>query len=78
MVRIARLTVALVVLAVWGCGALRTVPRPAAVASSPTRHILANGIPVIVQEHRGVITVASELHKGTTFTLLLPSAARQP
>jgi PAS domain S-box-containing protein len=39
------------------------------------------GLPItrrIVQEHRGVITVASELHKGTTFTLLLPSAARQP
>jgi PAS domain S-box-containing protein len=39
------------------------------------------GLPItrrIVQEHRGVISVASELHKGTTFTLLLPSAARQP
>jgi signal transduction histidine kinase len=39
------------------------------------------GLPItrrIVQEHRGVITVASELHKGTTFTLLLPSAAKQP
>src|SRR5260370_6274640 len=61
MVRIARLTVALVVLAVWGCGALRTVPRPAVVASSPTRHILANGIPVIVQEHRGSDVVALQL-----------------
>jgi two-component system sensor histidine kinase HydH len=39
------------------------------------------GLPItrrIVQEHRGIITVASELHKGTTFTLLLPSAAKQP
>jgi len=39
------------------------------------------GLPItrrIVQEHRGVISVNSELHKGTTFTLLLPSAARQP
>jgi PAS domain S-box-containing protein len=39
------------------------------------------GLPItrrIVQEHRGIITVSSELHKGTTFTLLLPSAARQP
>jgi PAS domain S-box-containing protein len=39
------------------------------------------GLPItrrIVQEHRGVISVNSELHKGTTFTLLLPSAAKQP
>ena len=42
------------------------------------------GLPItrrIVQEHRGVITVASELNNGTTFTLLLPtadSATRQP
>jgi signal transduction histidine kinase len=35
------------------------------------------GLPItrrIVQEHRGVITVASELNNGTTFTLLLPTA----
>jgi signal transduction histidine kinase len=42
------------------------------------------GLPItrrIVQEHRGIITVASELNNGTTFTLLLPtadSAMRQP
>jgi len=39
------------------------------------------GLPItrrIVQEHRGVISVVSEPHKGTTFTLLLPSATRQP
>jgi signal transduction histidine kinase len=42
------------------------------------------GLPItrrIVQEHRGVITVASELNNGTTFTLLLPtadSASKQP
>src|SRR2546421_2448852 len=61
MVRMARLTVALVVLAMWGCGAVRTVPRPATAASSPTRHVLANGIPVIVQEHRGSDVVALQL-----------------
>src|SRR5204862_7924220 len=61
MARMARLSVALVVLAVWGCGAGRTVPRPAAVVSSPTRHVLANGIPVIVQEHRGSDVVALQL-----------------
>jgi len=34
------------------------------------------GLPItrrIVQEHRGVITVSSEPHQGTTFTILLPS-----
>ena len=29
----------------------------------------------IVQEHEGAVTVESELHKGTTFNLLLPTAA---
>src|SRR5256885_12571372 len=61
MVRMARLTVALVAVAMWGCGAVRTVPRPAPTASSPTRHVLANGIPVIVQEHRGSDGVALQL-----------------
>jgi len=61
MAGVARLSVALVVLAVWGCGAGRTVPRPAAAVSSPTRHVLANGIPVIVQEHRGSDVVALQL-----------------
>ena len=39
------------------------------------------GLPItrrIVQEHRGELTVASELHQGTTFTVSLPSAAQQP
>ena len=39
------------------------------------------GLPItrrIIEEHHGKITVASELHHGTTFTLLLPSASRQP
>jgi signal transduction histidine kinase len=39
------------------------------------------GLPItrrIVQEHQGAITVDSELNRGTTFVLLLPSAARQP
>lgn len=39
------------------------------------------GLPItrrIVQEHRGVISVASQPNEGTTFTILLPSAARQP
>jgi two-component system sensor histidine kinase AtoS len=39
------------------------------------------GLPItrrIVQEHQGAISVASELNQGTTFTLTLPSASRQP
>jgi len=39
------------------------------------------GLPItrrIIQEHRGAISVASEMHEGTTFTLTLPSAAQQP
>ena len=39
------------------------------------------GLPItrrIVQEHRGIISVSSESHQGTTFTVLLPSESRQP
>lgn len=39
------------------------------------------GLPItrrIIEEHRGSIDVVSEEHRGTCFTLLLPSAARQP
>jgi PAS domain S-box-containing protein len=39
------------------------------------------GLPItrrIVHEHRGVITVSSQPHQGTTFTLLFPVATRQP
>src|SRR5207245_6896408 len=62
MVRMAPLTLALVALAMsWGCGAVRTVTRPAPAATGPTRHVLANGIPVIVQEHRGSDVVALQL-----------------
>jgi two-component system, NtrC family, sensor histidine kinase HydH len=38
------------------------------------------GLPItqrIVQEHNGLMSVASELQQGTTFTLLLPSASKQ-
>ena len=39
------------------------------------------GLPItrrILEEHHGSIGVTSELNEGTTFTLLLPSASRQP
>src|SRR3989442_5625447 len=62
MAPVARVAVVLVVLATsWGCGAARTTPRAAPAATGPTRHVLANGIPVIVQEHRGSDVVALQL-----------------
>jgi zinc protease len=62
MVLVARLVLALMVLAMgWGCSAVGTSTRPASPAANPTRHILPNGIPVIVQEHRGSDVVALQL-----------------
>jgi zinc protease len=58
----ARLALALVVLAMgWGCGAVRTVPQAASRSAGPTRHVLGNGIPVVIQEHRGSDVVALQL-----------------
>src|SRR5213593_3298877 len=61
MARLARLALALLLLATGGCGAARTSARPAIKAASPTRHVLPNGIPLIVQEHRGSDVVALQL-----------------
>ena len=63
MVRVAPLTFVLVVLVTsWGCGTARPPARPRpAVASIPTRHVLANGIPVIIEQHRGSDVVALQL-----------------
>lgn len=62
MVRSARLALALVVLAMgWGCGAVRTAPRLPSTVTAPARHILPNGIPLVVQEHRGSDVVALQL-----------------
>jgi zinc protease len=62
MARVARTAVALVVLSTtWGCGAVRPGSKPAALTVIPTRHVLANGIPVIIQEHRGSEVVALQL-----------------
>src|SRR5207247_10166105 len=57
-----RTAVALVVLSTsWGCGAVRWDSKPSAITMTPTRHVLANGVPVIVQEHRGSEVVALQL-----------------
>jgi zinc protease len=51
----------LVLLGTGGCSATRPSAKPPAVAASPTRHVLPNGIPLIVQEHRGSELVALQL-----------------
>jgi zinc protease len=62
MVRVAPIGLTLLVLAVsGGCSGVRAVSRPVPVAPTPTRHVLANGIPVIIQEHRGSDVVALQL-----------------
>jgi len=59
---VARIAVALVLTIVWGgCSltrpASRTVERP----SGPSRYVLPNGVPVIVEEHRASDVVALQL-----------------
>ena len=63
MARATHVGLVLVVLAVtWGCGTSQTVVRPVSSAgASPERHVLANGIPVIIQQHRGSDVVALQL-----------------
>jgi zinc protease len=51
----------LVLIGAGGCSATRVVPKPAPAAASPTRHILPNGIPVIIQEHHGSELTALQL-----------------
>ncbi len=53
--------VLLVMLVSGGCSASRPSSRPAARPSGPARHILPNGIPVIIQEHRASDVVAVQL-----------------
>src|SRR5262249_246031 len=62
MVWVAPIGLVLLVVALsGGCSSIRASSRPAAAAPIPTRHVLANGIPVIVQEHRGSDVVALQL-----------------
>jgi zinc protease len=62
MPQVVRTCLAILVIVTWGgCSASRPSPRVATVASGPTRHILPNGIPVIIQEHRASDVVALQL-----------------
>ncbi len=62
MARMAVYVLSLLVL-IWagGCSASRSVPKAAPAPASPTRHVLPNGIPLIVQEHRGSELAALQL-----------------
>jgi zinc protease len=62
MARMAVFVLSLLVL-IWagGCSAARTAPKSASAASNPTRHVLPNGIPLIVQEHPGSELVTLQL-----------------
>lgn len=51
----------LVLIGAGGCSAARSAPKAASAATTPTRHILPNGIPLIVQDHRGSELVALQL-----------------
>jgi zinc protease len=62
MARMAVYVLSLLVLAgAGGCSAARLASKPSVTATSPTRHILPNGIPLIVQEHHGSELTALQL-----------------
>jgi zinc protease len=51
----------LVIVVCGGCSVSRPSTRPTSLTLGPTRHILSNGIPVIIQEHRASDVVALQL-----------------
>lgn len=58
----ARIRIALVVLCLLSSACSVTTPRPSAVALAPaTRHVLPNGVRVVIQEHRTSAVVALQL-----------------
>src|SRR5215510_8029845 len=64
MLRLARLGLACVLIVVWGggCSAVRpSKPATAPAVNRPTRYVLANGVPVIIEEHRASDVVALQL-----------------
>lgn len=62
MARMAVYVLVLLVLAgAGGCSVTRPSARPAPAAASPTRHVLPNGIPLIIQEHPGSELTALQL-----------------
>ena len=59
---VARIAVALVLTIVWGgCSVTRPVSRTVQRPSGPSRYVLPNGVPVIVEEHRASDVVALQL-----------------
>src|ERR687892_1680510 len=57
-----RTVLVLLVIVAWGgCSVARPVPSSATPARDPARHVLANGIPVIIQEYRASDVVALQL-----------------
>jgi zinc protease len=53
--------VLLVLMVSGGCSVARPAPAPAATIAGPVRHVLPNGVPVIIQEHRASDVVALQL-----------------
>jgi zinc protease len=57
-----RTVLALLVIVAWaGCSVVRSTPSRPTPAQAPVRHVLSNGIPVIIQEHRASDVVALQL-----------------
>jgi zinc protease len=62
MSRVARIAVALVLTVVWtGCSVTRPTTRAPERPTGPTRYVLPNGVPVIIEEHRASDVVALQL-----------------
>ena len=61
MSRPARIALALLLMVAWcGCSVVRPAPRAVAVPG-PTRYVLPNGVPLIIEEHRASDVVALQL-----------------
>src|SRR5713226_7739156 len=59
---VARIAVALVLIIVWGgCSLTRPASRATERPAGPSRYVLPNGVPVIIEEHRASDVVALQL-----------------
>jgi zinc protease len=62
MVRLTQIGVVLLLVVLWGgCSLGRPASPPAALPVGPQRYVLPNGVPVIIEEHRGSDVVALQL-----------------